>query len=159
MSYTIDEIINFLSLNIQTIGIFIAIIGGLIATKVLSLNAEKEELRVKINTCDIEIKHINKNLKQKKKLNERLYQEDILYEIMDSIIEKNKEFDLMEHQNPYVSRQMREKFYDHVINVVSEGVKVIQKNRGSLEEFSNSLNVKKGTINYKILEYLYERLD
>jgi septal ring factor EnvC (AmiA/AmiB activator) len=158
MYYTISEIINFLSLNIQIIGVFIAIIGGLVATKILSLNAEKDELRAKINSCDKEIKYINKTLNQNKKLNERIYQEDILCEIMDSIIERREEFDLMEYQNPYISREMRENFYNHVISVVLEGLKSIRENKESLEEVSKTLNVKKGTIDYKILEDLYERV-
>ena len=48
--FTLENILNYTSANIQIIGVFIAIIGGLIATKLLntkidaSANANKEEL-------------------------------------------------------------------------------------------------------------------
>ena len=47
--FSLDNIISFASMNIQTIGIFIAIIGGIIVTKLLNLKIEKDSLEDKLS--------------------------------------------------------------------------------------------------------------
>ena len=41
--FTLENILNYTSANIQIIGVFIAIIGGLIATKLLNTKIEKDD--------------------------------------------------------------------------------------------------------------------
>lgn len=52
--FDLDNILHFAELNIQTIGIFIAIIGSLLVTKLLNLKIEKSELIEKLNILNNE---------------------------------------------------------------------------------------------------------
>ena len=61
----LGKIIELLFINIQVVGIFIAIIAGLVASKILSLNTEKDELSMKIEDVDSEIAVVKKRLIQK----------------------------------------------------------------------------------------------
>lgn len=44
-----NDVISLLSSSIQIIGIFVAVIIGLVVSKILSIKGEQETLKVKIN--------------------------------------------------------------------------------------------------------------
>lgn len=60
--FELDNILHFVELNIQTIGIFIAVIGGI--TKLLNLKIEKSELMDKLNILNKEIEFNNNRIKK-----------------------------------------------------------------------------------------------
>ena len=64
--FDLDNILHFAELNIQTIGIFIAIIGGLLVTKLLNLKIEKSELVDKLNILNKEIDYNSDRIKTRK---------------------------------------------------------------------------------------------
>ncbi len=58
--FTLENILNYTSANIQIIGVFIAIIGGLIATKLLNTKIEKDTLKEKLEKLNKEIRFYQK---------------------------------------------------------------------------------------------------
>ena len=58
--FTLENILNYTSVNIQIIGVFIAIIGGLIATKLLNTKIEKDTLKEKLEKLNKEIRFYQK---------------------------------------------------------------------------------------------------
>ena len=54
--FNLDNILTYTSANIQIIGIFIAIIGGLVATKILNTKIEKDTLIEKLSKIEKEIR-------------------------------------------------------------------------------------------------------
>ena len=59
--FELDNILTYTSANIQTIGVFIAIIGGLVATKILNTKIEKNALLEKLSKIEKEIRFYKKN--------------------------------------------------------------------------------------------------
>ena len=47
--FELENILTYANTNIQIIGIFIAIIGGLVATKLLNTKIEKDTLKEKLD--------------------------------------------------------------------------------------------------------------
>ena len=63
--FDLNNILTYANSNIQIIGIFIAIIGGLVATKLLNAKIEKDTLKEKLDKINKEI-DFNKNKKSGK---------------------------------------------------------------------------------------------
>ena len=57
--FQLENILTYVSANIQIIGIFIAIIGGLVATKLLNMKIEKDALKEKLIKINKEINFYN----------------------------------------------------------------------------------------------------
>ena len=56
-------------MNIQIIGIFIAIIGGIIVTKLLNLKIEKDSLEDKLDIINKQIAYDNERINKRKIIN------------------------------------------------------------------------------------------
>lgn len=70
--FQLENILTYVSANIQIIGIFIAVIGGLVATKLLNMKIEKDALKEKLIKINKEINFYN---------NKKIMDEEQLYEI------------------------------------------------------------------------------
>lgn len=69
--FELKNILNFAAMNIQTLGIFIAIIGGIIVTKFLNLKIEKDSLNDKLNIINMQIKYDDERInKRQKRINQ-----------------------------------------------------------------------------------------
>lgn len=53
--FDLENILTYANTNIQIIGLFIAIIGGLVATKLLNAKIEKDTLKEKLDKVQKEI--------------------------------------------------------------------------------------------------------
>ena len=53
--FDLENILTYANTNIQIIGLFIAIIGGLVATKLLNAKIEKDTLKEKLDKIQKEI--------------------------------------------------------------------------------------------------------
>ena len=80
-----------LSNSIQIIKIFVTIIIGLVVSKILSIKEEQEQLKVKINDSEKQLKVMKKQLEKAKEENYRYYKEDTIDEIMYSVFSEGKE--------------------------------------------------------------------
>ena len=155
-----NETINLLGVSIQIVGIFVAIIGGLVATKILSFNAEKEQISNEINDINIEIETTKQYLAEKESRNEKLYKEEMAWEIANSILEGGEEIDLSENDNYLISMETREEFYRYVKEVLKKGYELYKSDEEAyknLNDFIKANNYKKGSVEYEILETLHER--
>ena len=91
-----NEMIELLLNSIQIIGVFIAIILGLVISKVMELKKENYEF----------------------------YKEDNVYSVINSIFEK-EEFE-MSNSIPYISEREQKDYYNHVKEYISQVLKVIK---------------------------------
>ena len=72
--FSLDNILTYTSANIQIIGIFIAIIGGLVATKILNTKIEKDTLIEKLSKIEKEIRfYKSRKLTDKEEVYNLLY--------------------------------------------------------------------------------------
>ncbi|MCX8075240.1 MAG: hypothetical protein N2749_06635 [Clostridia bacterium] len=156
-------IIKLLELNIQTIGIFIAIIGGLVATKIISLNTEKDEIKLKKDQIDLEIEHISKYLEEKNKVNMEIYKNEVYEEMVDMIYDESCEYTIFDNYNPFIEAEEREKFKESIINLLSNKRDIIEKTVKrqivTKEIFLKECKEEIGSIEYKILDYFYDKLE
>ena len=79
--FDLENILSYTNANIQIIGIFIVIIGGLVATKLLNAKIEKDTLKEKLNKL---IKEIDFNKEKKSSKEQKIYQkkkDDIIFMI------------------------------------------------------------------------------
>ena len=104
-----NEMIELLLNSIQIIGVFIAIILGLVISKVMELKKEKSELLDFIEEIDIELNHLKNRFDKLKKENYEFYKEDNVYSVINSIFEK-EEFE-MSNSIPYISEREQKDYY------------------------------------------------
>lgn len=144
----IDLILN----SIQIIGIFIAIIIGLIISKVMDLKKEKSEINDTIIDIDNELNTLNEQFEKLKEDNYLFYKQDNVYEIINSILEK-KEYDYDENI-PYVNIEYQKEFFNYVKEYM---IKVVDKYKKdiSIEELKNELDIKENSIEEIIAEEIY----
>lgn len=145
----IDLILN----SIQIIGIFIAIIIGLLITKVMDLKKEKEEVSDTIEDLDNELETLNKQFKELKEENYKFYKEDNVYEMIQSILngEKYKFTDSI----PYVTVEEQERFYSYIKVYGEKVISVLEKNK-TMEECIQELNAKPYSVEETIIEEIYD---
>lgn len=144
-----NEMIELLLNSIQIIGVFIAIILGLVISKVMELKKEKSELLDFIEEIDIELNHLKNRFDKLKKENYEFYKEDNVYSVINSIFEK-EEFE-MSNSIPYISEREQKDYYNHVKEYISQVLKVI-KSGASLEECKRILKVEKYSVEDTIVD-------
>ena len=144
-----NEMIELLLNSIQIIGVFIAIILGLVISKVMELKKEKSELLDFIEEIDIELNHLKNRFDKLKKENYKFYKEDNVYSVINSIFEK-EEFE-MSNSIPYISEREQNDYYNHVKEYISQVLKVI-KSGASLEECKRILKVEKYSVEDTIVD-------
>ena len=124
--FSLDNIISFASMNIQTIGIFIAIIGGIIVTKLLNLKIEKDSLEDKLSIINKQIEFDNKRIKKREKKitdNNRL---DFINDVYDHIfdtdfkLEKYDKYGLSDDERKNICKEIIQEYKK--ANSVFEGL-------------------------------------
>ena len=116
--FNLDNILHFAELNIQTIGIFIAIIGGLLVTKLLNLKIEKSELVDKLNILNKEIEYNSDRIKTRKERIFKNNREAFIDDIYTHVIERD--FNIDEYDAHGLSAEEREQAYNDVIDAYKE---------------------------------------
>lgn len=82
-----DNLIDLILNSIQIIGVFIAIVIGLIISKVMDLKKEKNEAIDTIENINNELENMNKQFDKLKEENYKYYKEDNVYSVIDLIFE------------------------------------------------------------------------
>ena len=139
--------------SIQIIGIFIAIIIGLIISKVMDLKKEKSEIIDAIGDIDNEIETINEQFEQLKEDNYNFYKEDNVYDIVHSVLEQ-EEYQFNENI-PYVSIDYQKDFFEYVKEYMMKVVEKLKDGK-TLEEYKKELNVKNNFVEETIIEEVYD---
>lgn len=149
-----NEMIELLLNSIQIIGVFIAIILGLVISKVMELKKEKSESLDFIEEIDIELNHLRNKFDKLKKENYEFYKEDNVISVIDSIFD-GEEFEIS-NSIPYISEQEQRDYYNYVKGFISQVLKIMQSG-DSLEECKRMLKVEKYSIEDIIIDETYER--
>lgn len=148
-----NNLINLILNSIQIIGVFIAIIIGLIISKVMELKKEKSEIIDALNDIDNELMINNEQLEQLKEDNYNYYKYDSVYDIVNSILEKEEyNFDA---NIPYVSIDIQKEFFEYVQQYM---IKVYEKMKAKkiLEECKKELKIENNSIEEVIAEEMYD---
>lgn len=148
-----DDLIGLILNSIEIIGVFIAIIIGLIISKVIDLKKEKNEVVDTIEDIDNELENMNKQFEKLKQENYKFYREDNLYSMIDLIFDE-KECEIS-YSLPYISEQDQKDFYEYVKKYINKVIENIDKN--TLEQCKKKLKVEKNSIEEMIIDEIYER--
>ena len=148
-----DDLIGLILNSIEIIGVFIAIIIGLIISKVIDLKKEKNEVADTIEDIDNELENMNKQFEKLKQENYKFYKEDNLYSIIDLIFDE-KECEIS-YSLPYISEKDQKDFYEYVKIYINKVIENIDKN--TLEQCKKKLKVMKNSIEEMIIDEIYDR--
>ena len=149
-----DNLIELILNSIQIIGIFIAIIIGLIISKVMDLKKEKNETIDTIEDINNELENMNKQLDKLKEENYKFYKEYNVYSIIDLIF-KGKECEIS-YSIPYISEQDQKDFYKYVKDYILKIAEIIS-NDILIDECKKQLKVEKYSVEEMIIDEIYER--
>lgn len=152
--FQLENILTYVSANIQIIGIFIAIIGGLVATKLLNMKIEKDALKEKLIKINKEINFYN---------NKKIMDEEQLYEInridyINYIYEKvrQKDFRIEDYDTCNLTIEQRRKIVDEINEIFNNAIDIF-KTEHSIDDIPNIIkqnHIAEGTIEYLLYEYV-----
>lgn len=158
--FDLKNILSYANANIQIIGIFIAIIGGLVATKLLNEKIEKDTLKEKLNKIE---KEINFNEEKKSSKEQKIYlkkRKDYIYYIYDKIIKKD--FDVSNYDDYDLTEEQRLNIIDEIKKIMAEAIKIFKEKhkKSEVEKILKKNHIKENTIEYTIYDYVgYETGD
>lgn len=158
--FDLKNILSYANANIQIIGIFIAIIGGLVATKLLNAKIEKDTLKEKLNKIE---KEINFNEEKKSSKEQKIYlkkRKDYIYYIYDKIIKKD--FDVSNYDDYDLTEEQRLNIIDEIKKIMAEAIKIFKEKhkKSEVEKILKKNHIKENTIEYTIYDYVgYETGD
>ena len=149
-----NNLIELILNSIQIIGVFIAIIIGLIISKVMELKKERSETIDIIEDIDNELENMHKQFDRLKEDNYKFYKEDNVYSVIDLIFDgKAAE---ISYSIPYVSEQEQINFYKYVKEYILKILDFI-KSDISIEECKEKLKIEKNSVEEMIIDETYER--
>lgn len=151
-----DSIISFSFMALQMLGVLIAIIGGLIATKILDNNNKLNELKEKAKDLEKKIEFDKIYITKVHKELLCIYQENEYISIIQNIFGENDDFDLKEYENKYITIKERGKFFNFVKDQIRFLIKEKQRTNNSFEEILKEKKLEKSDIKYKILDFSIE---
>lgn len=149
-----DNLIELILNSIQIIGVFIAIIIGLIISKVMELKKEKSEILDTIEDIDNELDTMNEQFDKLKEDNYKFYKEENVYSMIDLIMEGK--ICEVSSSVPYISEQNQKDFYDYVKDYMIKVAETISKGT-QIEDCKKEFNIEKYSIEETIIEEMYER--
>ncbi len=149
-----DNLIELILNSIQIIGVFIAIIIGLIISKVMELKKEKSEILDTIEDIDNELDTMNQQFDKLKEENYKFYKEENVSSMIDLIFE-GKVCEIS-YSIPYISEQNQKDFYDYVKDYMIKVAEPISKGT-QMEKCKKQLKIEKYSIEETIIEEMYER--
>lgn len=152
--FELNNIVNYTSANIQIIGIFIAIIGGLVATKLLNTKIEKDTLLEKLSKIEKEIRFykIKKTTDEKEiyDINREAYIEYIYEKVLEN------DFNIEDYLDYNLTLEQRKGIYLELKEMISKALKIfnIVHSRSDIPNILKQNHIKNGTIEYKVYEYI-----
>lgn len=152
--FELDNILAYANTNIQIIGIFIAIIGGLVATKLLNAKIEKDTLKEKLNKLEKEI-DFNKEKKLEKEHKSYLKKrEDYIYYIYEKIIEKD--FEISNYDDYGLNEEQRISIVEEITQLIAQALNIFKENhkKSEVENILKKHHIQENTIEYTIYNYV-----
>lgn len=151
-----NNLIELILNSIQIIGIFIAIIIGLVISKVMELKKEKEEVFDTIEDLDSELETLNKQFEELKEDNYNFYKENNVYEMLKSILD-GEEYKFIDNI-PYVSMDEQKEFFSYIKEY---GVKIVSflEEGKNMEQCMQEMKVEPNSVEETIVEEIYDWRD
>ena len=147
-----NELVNLLLNSIQIVGVFIAIIIGLIISKVIEIDNEKNSLKEAISDIEDELKLKKQKFEDFKIINYSAYKEDVIEKILDSILNEEKyEFD---KNYQYVDMKYQKEFYEYVVEYV-EKIRTLIIDGKDKKQCRKELQIEEFSIEETILDRIY----
>lgn len=151
-----DELISILLSSIEIIGIFVAIVVGLVVSKILSLKTEQSQLKSRISDLEKELQTMENQYSIKKEENYIYYKEETVYDILDTIF-KEKDEKFLTEKVPHVENEYKKEFYDYVAKYIVKIRDVIDGGKTPIDDCKKKLKVKENSIEETIIDEIYER--
>lgn len=151
-----ENLIELILNSIQIIGIFIAIIIGLVISKVMELKKEKEEVSDAIEDLDNELETLNKQFEELKEDNYNFYKEDNVYEMIESIL-KGEEYKFIDNI-PYVGMDEQKQFFSYIKEYGAKVVGFLEEGK-NMEQCMQEMKVEPDSVEETIIEEIYDWRD
>lgn len=152
--FELENILTYANANIQIIGIFIAIIGGLVATKLLNAKIEKDTLKEKLDKIKKEIE-----FNETKRLGKehRVYlkkKEDYMNYIYDKIIEKD--FNICDYEDYGLTEEQRLNIIDEIKEIMLRAAEIFKEKhkKSDVENILKQNHIQENTIEHTIYDYV-----
>lgn len=152
--FALENILNYTNTNIQIIGIFIAIIGGLVATKLLNIKIEKDTLKEKLEKLNKEIRFYQ----QRKIADEaelyKINKEDYIIYIYEKV--RNKDFKIEDYEDYNLTSEQRKEIVKEINELMDSALKIFseQHSKDDIPNILKQNHIKEGTIEYMIYTYV-----
>lgn len=152
--FNLENILNYTSSNMQIIGVFIAIIGGLVATKLLNAKIEKDTLLEKLAKINKEIRFY-----QKRKITDedelyKINKEDYIISIYKKV--KNKDFNIEDYADCDLTFEQRKEIVKEINGIIDNALKIFseQHYKDDIPNILKQNHIKEGTIEYMVYKYV-----
>lgn len=152
--FELNNILTYANANIQIIGIFIAIIGGLVATKLLNTKIEKDALLDKFDKIEKEIRFYKSKKASDEKgiydINREAYIEYIYEKVMED------DFNIEDYSDYNLTLEQRKKIVLEIKEMMKKAVDIfrIEHSRSDISDILKQNHIKEGTIEYRVYEYI-----
>lgn len=152
--FDLQNILAYANSNIQIIGVFIAIIGGIIATRLINTKIEKDTLIEKLERIN---KEISFNTSKKESQENKIYQknrEDFIYEVYEKVIEKD--FDMSEYNDYGLTEQQRLDIIEEIKYIIKDALILFQKEHktSEVDEILKKNHIKENTVEHSIYSFV-----
>ena len=152
--FELNNIITYTTANIQIIGVFIAIIGGLVATKILNTKIEKDTLIEKLSKLEKEIRFYKaKKLTDENEIYEINKKDYIIY-IYEKI--KDKNFDIEDYDDYNLTIEQRKSIIQEIKDMMNDALKIfsVEHSGADVSNILQQNHIRENTIEYMIYEYV-----
>lgn len=152
--FSLDNILTYTSANIQIIGIFIAIIGGLVATKILNTKIEKDTLLEKLSKIEKEIRfYKSKKLTDEEEIY-KINREDYIYYIYEKV--GDSDFNIENYADYNLTLEQRKTIIQEIKDMMNSALEIfsIEHSGADVSNILQQNHIIEGTIEYMIFEYV-----
>lgn len=154
--FSLDNILTYTSANIQIIGIFIAIIGGLVATKILNTKIEKDTLIEKLSKIEKEIRFYKSRKLTDKEEVYKINKEDYIDYIYEKV--EDKDFNIEDYADFNLTLEQRKDIVREIKETINSALKIFntEHTKDDIPIILKQNHIKEGTTEYMIYEYVGE---
>lgn len=154
--FRLDNILTYTNANIQIIGIFIAIIGGLVATKILNTKIEKDTLIEKLSKIEKEIRFYKKRKSTDEEEVYKINKEDYIYRIYEKV--EDSDFNIEDYEDSNLSLEQRKEIVREIKEMIHSALRIfnIEHTKDEIPTILKQNHIKEGTTEYMIYKYVGE---
>ena len=156
--FEIDNIVSYTSQNIQVLGVFIAVIGGIVTSRLISLVVEKDSLIEKRKRLKDEIDFISSDKSNKEKKLHKFRKEEFIESVYRSIYNDICDGTFPDKSYSYIglSKCDRDSIVNEIVEILSRGYGFFQGDyeKSDIERILKEQNIEFGSIEYDIMSYV-----